>query len=150
MGHIFVPSEENVVVDLAGMLGIGEGRSMAPLRLVERIGEGLPVSSLDRVAQQVAPGDRNFRYRVVPRSSLARRQHSNRLTAEEGARLARLANIWGFAREVWKDDDKARRFLFRPHMLLEDRLPIDVALGSELGAELVKSILGGLLHGTAL
>lgn len=139
------------MVDLAGILGVREGRSMAPLRLVDRIREGLPLAALDRIAQQLAPNDRTFRYRIVPRSSLARRrQQDNRLSVEEGARLARLANIWGFAQEVWKDDDKARRFLFRPHMLLEDRPPIEIVLESEIGADLVKNILGGLLFGTAV
>lgn len=140
-----------MVVNLADMLGVSEGRSASPLSLVTKIREGLPVAALDRIAKQVAPDDRNFRYRIIPRSSLARRRHQdNRLSAEEGARLARLANIWAFAQEVWKDDDKARRFLFRAHMLLEDRPPIEVVLESEIGAELVKNILGGLLHGTAV
>ena len=138
------------MVDLAGILGVTDGPAAGPLRLVERIREGLPVSSLDRIAREIAPDDRNFRYRLVPRSSLARRQLSNRLSPEEGARLARVANIWGFAQEVWKDDNDAREFLFGRHVMLDDRRPIDVAIESELGAELVRNILGGLLYGTAV
>jgi putative toxin-antitoxin system antitoxin component (TIGR02293 family) len=105
---------------------------------------------LNRISRQIAPGDRNFRYRIVPRSSLARRQQSNRLSGDEGARLARLASIWAFALEVWKDEVDARDFLFGRHVLLEDRRPVDVVLESELGAELVRDILGGLIYGTAL
>lgn len=138
------------MADLAGMLGI-EGGATRPMRLIERIREGLPVAALDRVSQQIAPGDRNFRHRIVSRSSLARRkQDSDRLSAEEGARLARVANVWGFAVEVWKSADEARGFLYRPHLLLEDRRPLDVVIESELGAQLVRDILGGLLHGTAV
>lgn len=138
------------MADLAGMLGVGGRRPMPPLHLVERISEGLPLSSLDRVARHIAPGDRNFRYRIVPRSSLARRQHSQRLSPEEGSRLARLAGIWAYAIDVWKIESDAREFLFGRHMLLDDRRPVDVVLESEIGAELVKNILGGLLHSTAV
>ena len=139
------------MADLAGMLGVADRRRNSPLRLIRRIQEGLPVAALDRIAKRIAPGDPNFRHRIVPRSSLARRrQHGGRLSPEEGARLARLANVWGFALEVWKNEEDAREFLFGRHMLLEDRRPIDVAIESELGAEVVRNILGGLLYGTAL
>ena len=52
--------------------------------------------------------------------------------------------------QVWKDDAAARRWLFKPHMMLEDRRPIDVVLASEFGRPVVESILGGLLYGTAV
>lgn len=138
------------MADLAGMLGVKPRRATSPLYLIRRIQDGLPVSALDRITRQIAPGDPNFRYRIVPRSSLARRQQSGRLSPEEGTRVARIANLWAFARDVWKDEEDAREFLFGRHMLLEDRRPIDVIIESELGAELVRYILGGLLHGTAL
>ncbi len=64
--------------------------------------------------------------------------------------VERIPNIWGFAQEVWKDDNDAREFLFGRHVMLDDRRPIDVAIESELGAELVRNILGGLLYGTAV
>ena len=43
----------------------------------------------------------------------------------------------------------ARDFLFRPHPMLEDELPVDVVLRSEFGAELVIDILGRLKYGSA-
>ena len=138
------------MADLAGMLGVKPRRAESPLYLIRKIQDGLPVSALDRIAKQIAPNDANFRYRIVPRSSLARRRQNGRLSPEEGARLARLANLWSFACDVWKSNRDAREFLFRRHMLLEDRPPVDVVIESELGAELVRYILGGLLHGTAL
>lgn len=139
------------MVDLAAMLGVPARRRNSPLHLVRKIQEGLPVGALDRLARQIAPDDAGFRYRIVPRSSLARRREQrNRLSPDEGARLARLANLWAFALDIWKNEEDAREFLFRRHMLLEDQRPIDVALQSELGAELVRNILGQLLYGTAL
>ena len=86
----------------------------------------------------------------MPRATLARRrtQHTPRLTPEESARVARLASVWAFAKDVWKSDEAARRWLFEPHMMLEDRRPIDVVLASEFGRPLVEGILGRLKYGT--
>ena len=54
------------------------------------------------------------------------------------------------ALDVWKSEEAARAFLNRPHPMLEGRKPIDVAIQSELGADMVKSILGELKYGTAV
>ncbi len=137
---------------VAEVLGIGRGRaSSTPFELIARIEVGLPVAALDRVASTVAPKDAEFRHRLVPKATLARRKRAKhpRLTVEESGRLARIAGIWAHARAVWKDDEAARAFLFRPHPMLEGRRPIDAAVSTELGADLVDHILGGLEYGSA-
>ena len=117
------------------------------LPFLKAVTAGLPVKTLHRLARVLAPCDRDFAFRVVPRSTLARRR--TRLTAKESARLARLACIWDRAFGVWRSDDSARMFLFRPHRSLGGRCPIDVVLASELGRPLVEQILGRLSHGVA-
>lgn len=121
----------------------------SPFDLIARIERGLPLSALERVTASLAPGDAGFKYRVIPKASLARRRHVKRLTAAEGERLARVAAVWAFACQVWGGEVEARSFLFRPHPMLQDRPPIDVALGSAIGARLVEDILGGLKYGSA-
>ena len=125
---------------------------VTPFGLADDVERGLPLATLERVAQAVAPEDGGFIYRLVPRATLIRRrtQPGSRLTIEESARVVRLAAVWSLAKEVWKDDAAARRWLFKPHMMLEDRRPIDVVLASEFGRPLVENILGGLLYGTAV
>jgi putative toxin-antitoxin system antitoxin component (TIGR02293 family) len=112
--------------------------------------KGLPLSALDRIVRAVAPDDVGFAYRLVPRATLARRrtQHTPRLTPEESARVARVASVWALAKDVWKSDEGAHRWLFEPHMMLEDRRPIDVVIASEFGRPLVENILGRLKYGT--
>ena len=92
------------------------------------------------------------RYRLVPRATLARRRshHSPKLTPEESSRVARLASVWAFAKDVWGSDEAARRWLFEAHMMLDDRRPVDVVLASEFGRPLVEGILGRLKYGTGL
>jgi putative toxin-antitoxin system antitoxin component (TIGR02293 family) len=127
-------------------------RSGAPLGLMSEVEKGLPLSALDRIVHAVAPDDASFAHRLVPRATLARRrtQPSPRLSPEESARVARLASVWAFAKDVWKTDEGARRWMFAPHMLLEMRRPVDVVLASEFGRPLVEEILGGIKYGTAV
>jgi len=137
---------------IAEVLGIppkNEEGASTPFGLMSRIQRGLPVSAVERVAARLAPSDRGFKFRIVPKATYGRRKTTHRLTAEEGTRLARIARVWGFALEVWGDEDEARDFLFRSHPMLEDARPIDVVLQNEIGGELVPEILGRLKYGTA-
>jgi len=137
--------------DVAALLGLSAKslEALSPITLIFRIEHGLPVKAVDKVAHLLAPDDARFKYRLVPKATLERRKTTNKLSPEEGARLARLAKVWAAARDVWGDDDQAREFLFRPHPMAEDNRPIDLAIRSEFGAELVVDILNGLKYGTA-
>lgn len=139
---------------VAEVLGI-RGRPGA-LSLMIEVEKGLPLAALDRVVRFLSPSDGSFAFRLVPRATLARRRKQvaspeagSRLSADEGARVARLAEVWAFAREVWGTDEEARDFLFRAHPLLEGRCPVDVVLANEFGRPLVDGILGGLKYGSA-
>jgi putative toxin-antitoxin system antitoxin component (TIGR02293 family) len=138
--------------DLAAALGLSAKSSEAqsPVALIFRIEHGLPVKSLDKVAHLLAPDDGQFKYRLVPKATLERRKTTNKLSPQEGARLARLAKVWAAARDVWRSDDEARDFLFRRNLLADDNRPIDLVIQSEFGAELILDILGHLKYGTAI
>ena len=143
-----------------------EAGMMSLLALATEIERGLPLETLDRVVDSVAPGDSSFAFRLVPRATLARRRRridhapgpaspgpssvaGSRLTSEEGARVARLAGIWASALDVWGTPEAAREFLFRGHAMLDGRTPVDVVLATELGTPLVDGILGRLRYGSA-
>jgi putative toxin-antitoxin system antitoxin component (TIGR02293 family) len=166
-----------VAESVSKVLGIKEA---SPLLLISAVKEGLPLSSLDRVVQSVAPSDNKFVYHIVPRATLARRRKAwatfceqktvkgqkiykgrkwtrfakhhaaARLSAEEGMRLARLASVWAMAVNVWGGTEAARQFMFEPHQLLHGRRPIDVVLENELGRPIVEGILGRLQYGSAV
>ncbi len=142
---MFASNEVALVLGLpADALG-----TLSPIKLIGRIEHGLPIRSVDRIARLLAPDDTQFKYRLIPKATLERRKTASKLSPEEGARVARLANVWNVARDVWGSDDEARDFLFRPHPMAEDRLPIDLAIQSEFGAELIVDILGRLKYGSA-
>jgi putative toxin-antitoxin system antitoxin component (TIGR02293 family) len=137
--------------DVADVLGLPakEAAARSPVGLISRIESGLPVGSLERVAHLIAPGDAQFKYRLVPKATFERRKSSHRLSSEEGTRLARVARVWSVALDVWQDEGEARDFLFRPHPMIEDKRPIDVTIQNEFGAEIVVNILSGLKYGSA-
>ncbi|HTV31677.1 MAG TPA: antitoxin Xre-like helix-turn-helix domain-containing protein [Methylocella sp.] len=137
--------------NVAQVLGLVSKQQIpdSPFALISRIECGLPVAALDRVARLLAPGDAQFKYRFVPKATYERRKVAHKLSADEGARLARVARVWALALDVWKTEDAARDFLFRSHPMIEDKRPIDVVIQSEFGAELVIDILGALKYGTA-
>ena len=136
--------------DMATTLGVTVAPEASAFELIRQIERGLSVSALDRLSGALAPDDRSFKYRIVPKPTYVRRKKGRRLSFEEGARLARLARIWAFAKEVWGSEEEARAFMFRRHPLLEDQRPIDVAIKSDIGARLVEEALGGLAYGSAI
>ncbi len=137
--------------DIESVLGLTDSEAVArtPFELIMRIENGLPLGALDRVSQLLAPSDSQFKYRLVPKATYGRRKEKRRLSSDEGARLTRVARLWGLALEVWQSEDEAREFLFRSHPMLEDKRPIDVVIQSEIGAELAVDILERLKYGTA-
>ena len=154
--------------ETAEVLGIAgpTGTTQSILWLPRQVTSGLPVSSLERVANKVAPDDKGFVYRIVSKATWARRRkgpqvtgraltqeldHAGKgaLSSDESAKVARLAEVWTLARQVWGTDEGARAFLFRPHPMLEDQRPIDVVLANEFGRPLVEGILGRLQYGSA-
>ena len=114
----------------------------------------LTTADLDDLARRLAPDDRSFRYRVVSKASYARRKAAANgsgvglLSAAESERVERIAFLWRFAMELWKDETDARRFLFAPHMLMDYQKPIDLALASESGARRVENMIGRAMYGT--
>lgn len=141
------------LVETARFLQIpGKDKTLAsPLQFIEFLEKGLPISSVERIAEALAPRDVEFRYHIVPRATFARmKAEKRRLNKTQGELVARLAEVWTDALRVWKSEEDARSFLSRKHPLLENNRPIDLALQSEIGAQLVRDVLGRLEHGTAV
>jgi putative toxin-antitoxin system antitoxin component (TIGR02293 family) len=133
---------------VAYALGVEDAASISPMDLARSVSAGLPKRALTLVADAVSPDDNGFRHRVVPRATAARNK-SGLLSPAASERVARVARVWAEAVAVWGGDVAARGFLFRPHAMLENQAPMTVAIGSELGAELVCDILGRLRYGSA-
>ncbi len=134
---------------LANLLGIKSRTPETALALASSVEKGLPVSALDKFAGRISPLDvRGFAYRVVPKPTLERRRKQKQhLTTDESDRLARVAKVFAFGLEVFRDEAKVRDFLNRPHPMLDDKVPLDLALATGLGADAVVNLLGRAAYG---
>ena len=140
------------LMEAARVLGLGSlahpvGSDVDYLGLVAL---GFSVKVLDRLAEEVAPGDLKFKYRIVPKASYARRKLSRRLSAPQSVVVTRIASVWAQAVRIWKSEAAARSFLARSHPELGHRKPIDLVLENEIGAGLVRDVLGRLESGSAV
>jgi putative toxin-antitoxin system antitoxin component (TIGR02293 family) len=126
------------------LLGVRRKKAETPLTLVSSVEKGLPVSALDKFASHVSPHDvRGFSYLVVSKPTLERRRRDKQpLSTEESDRLARIAKVFAFGIEIFRDEAKVRSFLDRPHPMLDNRAPLEVALATGLGADAVINLLG--------
>src|SRR5262249_924946 len=107
----------------------------------------VPKASFYRLYGVSGSGRRQRSKASPPRRS---KQDSRRLSGAQSAVVARLASVWAQAERVWKSPDAARDFLYRKHPLLGERRQLDIVLENEIGAELVRGVLGRLEHGSAV
>ncbi len=139
------PDLDTVIRALGGPRVVREPvHTMADLsRVVDR---GLPMRSLHAVSARFpAELRQDIEYLVAPRTTLQRREREGILSAEESARLERLARISVLAEEVWEEPTAVQAFLTSPHPLLDGQTPLQ-ASASELGARRVESLLWKLEH----
>ena len=134
---------------LANLLGLRTRAPETTLALAASVEKGLPVSALDKFAGRVSPLDvRGFAHRVVPKPTLERRRkHKQHLTTDESDRLARVAKVFAFGLEVFRDEARVRDFLNRPHPMLEEKVPLELALATGPGADAVINLLGRTAYG---
>lgn len=136
---------QNVARILGGQATLGRRiRTVNELR--RAVETGLSVEALDSVVHYVSPDERSateLKYRIVPKTTLHRRQ---RLTSEESQRLERLARMTALAEQVWEDRDLAREFLNSGQPQLDGERPVDLAR-SDLGTREVEDLLMKLEYG---
>lgn len=134
--------------EIAAVLGLPE--RVTHLMLAEQCERGLPVDSLYRLAQAMSADEQACLEAICSPSTLRRRQRQRgRLTPAESDQVVRLAATWLMARDTFRDERKAQRFLSREHALLGGRRPFDLARASGPGAGAVEQVLGRLRYGTA-
>jgi putative toxin-antitoxin system antitoxin component (TIGR02293 family) len=132
-----------VIEEVETLLGVPTKEAGAPLAVARSIEGGLSVAAVERVAKALAPDDAGFKFRIVPKSTLERRRKAKqRLTSDEGNKVARLAKVYSMAMGIYRDETKVRAFLMSPHMMLENETPIDVALATGPCADAVINLLG--------
>lgn len=144
--------QEPKPVLIAKMMGLPRASQMDNLGLSDRIAKGLDVRAVEGLAKKIAPEDPGFKYRLVSRATLDRAKAKKQpLSKDHSERLYELAKVWGEVLQTYGGDvDKSRRFLDRPHQLLKGKRPLDLAVSSTAGADVVIDLLRHARAGVAV
>lgn len=117
-------------------------------RLVERVEQGLPYSSLERLRENVglSRDEISELVQIRPRT-LDRRKKEGRLHPDESDRLLRASRVFGQAIALFEGGaEGAMRWLSSPQRALGGAVPLEMAR-TEIGAREVEGLIGRLEHG---
>lgn len=118
------------------------------LTLIERIEEGFPYRTLERLQESLAiPAGEVAEVVRIPVRTLTRRKKEGRLRPEESERVLRIARLIEDATRLHEGDlDQARTWLKTPKRALDGKTPLEMGR-TEVGAREVENLLGRLEHG---
>lgn len=115
--------------------------------LIRLIKQGLPVSSFNRLQQEMdIPVQALARVANIALRTLARRKKEGKFPADESERVLRLALLFERAVDVLGSSDVARRWIKSPKKALGGKTPLDYA-DTEPGAREVEELLGRIEYG---
>ncbi len=109
--------------------------------------KGLSISVFKSVAANLEMSDRELaRALNIPSRTFDRRLSQGVFSPDESDRLARVANIFNEAREVFRSPEKARGWMSTPLAVFGGETPLQRA-DTSLGATQVEDVLGRIDHG---
>lgn len=115
------------------------------LGLFQRVQEGLPVETLDRLQEFGDLSDEEFAA-IIPRRTESYQRERKRLSKAQSDRVVLAALVFARAHRVFGNREKANRWMTRKHASLGGKRPIDL-LRTSTGAELVREVLVRIEHG---
>jgi len=135
------------VAGLLGGKGVLKGCPRSSLDWVAIVREGLPARVLDALAKNLELTRSELAGALgIAERTLARRRKEGVFTAEESAKLLRLARVAWRAVDVFENNELALDWLKRPNRALDGARPLDL-LDTDIGAENVLDVLGRIEHG---
>lgn len=137
-------------VRIAKFMGLPHWEGMDDMGLVERVRKGFPARTATVVVERIDPHGRFVRATdIIPKSSLHRRKDQP-LTKDQSEKVWALSKVFSEILRVYHgDSDQAAHFLVRKHPMLAGRQPIELAIESIAGADLVLKLLAQADAGVA-
>jgi putative toxin-antitoxin system antitoxin component (TIGR02293 family) len=125
---------------------------MDDLGLVEAVRKGFPLKTADAIVQRIDPQGRYLKSTdIIPKSTLHRRQKSQQpLSKDESERIFALSKVLSEALRLYGGDtERCAHFMIRKHPMLGNRTPLELAIESIAGADLVLKLLAKADAGVA-
>jgi len=134
-----LPSTE--AARLALLLALDDPLGFDDIALAGQVGSGLPTRSATALAHVL--GRAEIIGPVIPEPTLRRARQAQRpLSRAHSERLYELSRVIdATGRAFHGDKEKLRAFLTRPHPMLDDQSPFDLARSSSAGATAVRHLL---------
>jgi putative toxin-antitoxin system antitoxin component (TIGR02293 family) len=129
---------------IARFMGLRRWNEIDDIGLVDAVRRGLPAKTAEAVAQKIDPEGKYLKPTdIIPKSTLHRRQKSQQpLSKDESERIFALSKVLAEALRIYGGDtERCAHFLVRKHPMLANRAPLDLAVESIAGAELVLKLL---------
>ena len=135
------------VESLLGGASVLKRKLRSNLDWVALIRHGIPASAMDYLIKPLRLTQAELAVVLgIPERTLARRKKEGMFTADESAKLVRLARIVRRAQEVFEGLEPAIDWLKSPNRTLGGQLPLSL-LDTDIGAESVMDALGRIEHG---
>lgn len=116
--------------------------------MAKAVEDGFSVRTLDALKRRGITEKEIGRLIIKPRTLSHRRAGNGRLTVEESDRAARVARVIALAERTFGNQDKARRWLHKNLVALNDRRPIDLTR-TAAGTRIVEDALAKIAWGAA-
>lgn len=128
--------------ELARFLGLRDWRNTSELDLVGKVKSGLPVRAVNDVFAKVKLRKPEHIHAFIPKATLARKLKTKRLSKSESERLLGITRVFNEVLRLYGgESEAAEHFLTRRHPMLGNRPPVDLAVESTAGADLVLKLL---------
>lgn len=127
--------------NVARLLGVDDAGQIDDVVLADHIAAGLKASATEGLINVLGRG--TVIGRIVPEATFRRHKLNRKaLSREMSERLYEIGRVVVVAKAAYSgDSEEARRFLGRPHPLLDGRTPLDLAIASSAGADAVINLL---------
>ena len=138
--HTVTRTDADTLADMPPMAAVKAIRAGLPARAFEFFADALSLST-DELARKLGAAPRTIRQQKKVQSGL--------LSAENSARLMRVAYVHRRARRIFTSDEAAARWLTTPAPALDGQRPLDL-LDTDIGAREVEAVLQGIAFGNVL
>lgn len=136
---------------IAHLIGLPQSGAISDLELAELIAAGLSVSVVKSLAKGMDHSGRYVRDTdIIAESDLVEYKRSRRkLSVFHGNRLYCLALSYSECCRVFGTEEKALRFMLKPHPMLNSTTPFSLAKSSSAGTMVVRQLLERIDAGVA-
>lgn len=137
--------------ELARFLGLRDWRKTNEIDLVSKVKTGFPTQAVEDVFSKVQLRAPQHIHAFIPKATYARKLKAKRLSRSESERLLSITKVFNEVLRLYGGDTgAAEQFLTRRHPMLGKRAPVDLAVESTAGADLVLKLLARADAGVAV